>query len=87
MPRRQRNAISSPLMVPGAVVPPDADGQLEKQSCYGREPWKPGEIPTRAGSRITAYGNFDSREPYGQFLQVERPTPHGKGKPDEKGGL
>jgi hypothetical protein len=57
---------------------------LKKQSHYGCDEWKPGEIPTRTGSLrpvITPTGQ--SRQPYGEFMGVQKPTSTGKGFKNE----
>lgn len=86
MPRRKRRAaIDSPVpTVAGVLSRPE--GELKKQSRYGSDPWKPGEIPTRTGSLRPITGRLDEKPAaYGQFMCVRKPDSSGRGKPDDKG--
>jgi hypothetical protein len=62
-----------------------ASPALKKQSRYSDTPWQPGEIPTRSGSLMPVTGRLDAgRAPYGEFMGVECPGNHGRGKPHEE---
>jgi hypothetical protein len=71
--KRKRNK----LLVKSPAVEPSS---LKKQSCYGSEPWKPGEVPTRGTIfqiRPTECGTM----PYGESMGVHLPCSRGQGKP------
>jgi hypothetical protein len=60
-----------------------ADG-LKKTSRWGDQAWKPGEIPVNGpgsvGSLRTVWGPLDQpRQPYGEFLGVQKPVKNGTG--------
>ena len=61
---------------------PPPENALKKQSRYGSDNWKPGEIPTRNGTLISVITpDGQAEQPYGEFMAVQKPKGRGKGWP------
>lgn len=74
--RRNRAEAASP-------VNPSDSRVLDKQSRYGPDHWKPGQIPTRGLRVVTGPISEPQSTSYGESLGVERPRNRGHGKPRE----
>lgn len=78
---KRKMTVPSPVSIEFNPAP---DPGLKKQSRYGNDPWKPGEIPVRTGAMIPVIEPLNAaRAPYGEFMGVERPARRGNGKPRE----
>ena len=79
MARKHRNeAVPTPLSQGSTPY------ELKKQSCYGDEPWKPGEIPIKDGfSQIPVIAPMEDvqRTARREYSGVERPTSRGRKYP------
>ena len=62
-----------------AADPAYPSSALKKESGYGHEPWKPGELPVKGGSLRKVIGRLDdsTRTPYGEYLGVQKINPTG----------
>ena len=62
-----------------AADPAYPSSALKKESGYGHEPWKPGELPVKGGSLRKVIGRLDdsTRMPYGEYLGVQKPDSSG----------
>lgn len=77
MKKKRRN---KPDYIADTVSPSDSR-VLDKQSRYGPDNWKPGQIPTRGLRVVTGPISDPHSTSYGESLGVERPRNRGHGKP------
>lgn len=81
MKKKRRNRSDS-FAVASPISPSDSR-VLDKQSRYGPDNWKPGQIPTRGLRVVTGPISDPQSTSYGESLGVERPRNRGHGKPRE----